>query len=401
MFLIIAILVPVSVNAYLQNATQSLPVTVQTNQGTVRVDDNGASLAVLPGDPPQEMPSGASVLTDGTAAGSLSVLLPEDEALLARLQIYSNTAVRLAQATTPQFGLSEQPNRFDLSLTNGRLRLVVPEAEERPLVANISTPHGEVVVEEPGQYSFDVSNQVTQVTVQEGEADITAVGEMLTLQDAQRARIVLDSPPEGPFAPQRDLIRNGDFGNGADDWVQYAWNVEREPVGSVNIVDVAGEPGLQVIRDGQGHADVGIRQVINKDVTDYALLELEVNLRILGQTLAVCGSVGSECPIIIRVEYDDEDGNSQVWQQGFYAVGFSGQEGTPDVCVTCPQPLFAHARVPLAQFSVFRANLIEDVQQKGFLPPRFIKNVSVFASGHSFNVEILEVALHAEETIAE
>jgi hypothetical protein len=215
---------------------------------------------------------------------------------------------------------------------------------------------------------------------------------------AERAVLPLAGAPQGPLPPQRNLIQNGDFRRRWDNWVQLSWNVERadQPDGTLEIVQTAGQAGLRASRAGQGHADVGVRQVINQDVTDYQTLLFEIDLRVLEQTLGVCGNVGSECPVIARIEYEDLDGNAQVWQQGFFAVGQIGQPGTPDVCVSCPPPRFEHYQAPPGQFAFYRADLIAELQRKGFPPPRRIKSISLIASGHGFTVEVLNVGLIVE-----
>ena len=172
-----------------------------------------------------------------------------------------------------------------------------------------------------------------------------------------------------------------------------------QPAGYIQILNISGEAGLHIVRTGEGHADVGIRQIINQDVTDFNSLLLEVDLRILGQTLAVCGNVGSECPIIIRLEYDDINGNAQVWQRGFYANGDINPDSTPDVCLTCPPPRLEHVKITPGQFSFYQSDLIEDLQLYGFLPPRRIKNISIIASGHSFEIELLDIALIVGEEV--
>ncbi len=402
-FVSIAVSVPLLIRAYLQNTTDSLLVLAQSNQGTLSIDDPvNAPRAALPGEAPQIVEPTQTVLTDASASGLLLVYPPESEDVLARLQLYGTTIVRVTEAQTPRFAMSDKPHSFAAALTSGRIRLVVSGSAERPFMVSISTPHGLVSVREPGEYSLDVNNEVTQITVQQGSVDVRAQDKILTLQQAQRAEIALNTSPNGPLPPERDLLQNGSFGQRWSRWVQLGWTVERtnQPEGTIDITEVLGENGLQIVRQGEGHADVGVRQVINQDVTDFDSLLLEVDLRILDQSLGVCGTVGSECPLILRIEYDDENGNPQVWQQGFYASGDIGADGPPDVCVSCPPPRFEHVQAPLGQLFFYRADIISELQRKGFSPPRRIKSMSVIASGHSFAVEILDIALLASEQAA-
>ncbi|MCA9972745.1 MAG: hypothetical protein KC425_21145, partial [Anaerolineales bacterium] len=210
-----------------------------------------------------------------------------------------------------------------------------------------------------------------------------------------------DEPPTGPLAPSRNLVQNGSFDDLWDNWTILAWNIERadQPEGEMDIVALFGELALHVLRNGLGHADVALRQRMDQDVTDFASLALEVDLRIRGQSLPVCGNVGSECPVIIRVEYEDMSGAIQAWQQGFFATGDINPQTAPDICTTCGPPRLEHIRVPPDQIAFYRADIIEDLQLKGMQPPRRINSIMLIASGHGFNVDILNVGLIAEERL--
>jgi hypothetical protein len=161
-------------------------------------------------------------------------------------------------------------------------------------------------------------------------------------------------------------------------------------------VIVSTEPIARFKREGIGHADAGIRQIIDQDVTDFESLRLLVSLRVLEQSLGVCGQQGSECPLTIRVEYQDVNDVDQIWQKGLFSNGEIGSD-TPDVCIACPPPLNEHHRVPFRQHVFYESeNLIERLEQLGILPRR-IKSITVISSGHAFEVELFDVALMAKE----
>ncbi|MGD2077459.1 MAG: hypothetical protein PVH18_03700, partial [Chloroflexota bacterium] len=125
-------------------------------------------------------------------------------------------------------------------------------------------------------------------------------------------------------------------------------------------------------------------------------LKLLLSMRVAEQSLGVCGEQGSECPIIVRIEYVDVNGVDQTWQQGFYAVGDVGQD-TPDVCVACPPPLNEHQRLPFGQIAFYESdNLLERLAQSGIAPAQ-IKSITIIGSGHSFDSQIFDVSLIALE----
>ncbi len=396
----VTIAVPLTGNAYLQNATDFLNVTVQANQGTVRiVDESNVSRAVSVGQSGQKAFPGDKIRTDAIATALIAIYPPDSEQLLARLQVYGNSDVSLEQANAPRFEVSDAEQTLTLVLDSGRLRLSVPEQEGRPFRTTITTPQGAIHIEDSGQYSLEVNNEATQVTVQDGRAHVVALDHFVDLVADQRSVIPTGEMPSPPLGTERNLIQNGDFSDGWDKWRQYVWKLERpeQPAGRVTVEPINGEPTLYIRREGIGAAEVEARQTINQTVTDFETVSLEIDFRIVNQSLAVCGSVGSECPLTIRIDYKDANGNSQVWWQGFYSKGDGGLEGTPDVCETCPSPRFVHQKVAPGQIVSYQFNLIEGLKLQAFLPPSRINSISLLASGHSFEVEVLRVALLVEE----
>lgn len=392
--------VPFTVNAYLQNATKFLDVVVLANQGTVGIEDaSDVRQAVLVGEPGKKIEPGGNILTDATATALVSVFLPDSEQLLARLQIYGNTTVTLEEAATPRYLVSDAGQELRLDLEGGRLRLTVPEMEERPLHILVTTPQSRITIETPGQYSLTANNAETQVTVQEGLAHVVGLDHYIDLEPGERSVILTDSIPSLPLGTERNLIQNGDFNNGWAKWQQNVWEIELsdQPEGNIDVISTAGESMLHIIRDGSGHADVKVRQPINQDVTDFTSLSLQLTFRIAGQSLDVCGIQGSECPIFVRLNYIDQLGSKRTWQHGFYAQGNVVAGDTPDTCEFCSVVQSAHDLVALGQVQFYDVDLLDALARQSVPPISRIESVELVASGHSFEVEVLEVALLAEE----
>jgi hypothetical protein len=398
--LLISITIPLSANAYIRNATQELITTIQANEGTVGVDnESGVRKAIIPGENEELVENGSSILTDATATALLHVSDPVTEELLARVTIDGNSTVRVEQAIAPRFNWSNVENEADYQLESGRLRvnLLEPEGETPPLTINFTTPQGTVTINEPGQYAIEVNNQATQVNVYEGLAEIMAQEESLLLKAGERAEIPTGSAPSGPLAPERNLIKNGDFSKRFNNWAQYAWLVELEdqPEGKTEIIRSNGEPVLRFERSGIGHADARVTQSLNQSVNDFESLRLMLTLRIVEQSLGVCGIQGSECPLFIRVNYIDENGVSQTWQQGFFATGDIDDNTTPGACVSCALIQKNHERAQLGQEFFYEIDLREELARQGASPPRQIESISLIASGHSFITDVMDIALIA------
>jgi hypothetical protein len=393
--MVLTVAVPFSANAFLQNATKFLTVSVQANQGTVGIDDaSDVRQAVLVGQPVQSIEPGASILTDATATALVSVFLPDSETLLARMQVYGNTTATLEKANTPRFGVSDAGKEIHLDLETGRIRLTVPEVEERPFLITITTPQGKTTIETPGQYSLTATNAETQVIVHDGLAHVVALNHYVDLDPEERTVILNDGIPSIPLGTERDLVQNGNFDNGWSHWQQYVWEIERpeQPEGQIEVGTNAGVSMLHVSRQGAGHADVKVRQTVNQDVNDFSALSLELTFRIIGQSLGVCGIQGSECPLFVKMNYHDQTGIARTWQRGFYAAGTISDD-TPDTCAFCSVVQSPHNVVALDQVQFFDLNLLEELARLGVPPISIIESVELVTSGHSFEVEVLEVAL--------
>lgn len=394
--------VPFLGNRFVQTATEPLNVQVQANQGTVRIDsENRVAGAVIEGGPGRAIESGASVFTGNATAVWITTLPDDVNVRLLRLQVFTNTVVRLDRASTPRFAWSNAPHQVELKLDDGRVRLTVPETE-RPLHVVANTPQSQIEIETPGQYTIIVSSLATELTVDEGEAVVYAIlennqRESMTLVEDQRARVPTGAGPIGREGTDRNLIQNGSFQFGQDEWTFFSWNVDdqTQPPGFTITDAPNGEPRLHVFREGLGHSDVRIRQIVRQDVTDLDDLQLSMIFKINDQSLGVCGIVGSECPLFVRINYLDEQGASQVWQQGFFAAGDVTVD--PDSCPNCGGIQTPHQRVPLGQDFFYEVDFPTQLALQGALPPRFIDSVELVMSGHSFDVELFDISLLAIE----
>ena len=395
----IALIIPLSINVIIQQSTRALEVDVQANQGTVGIlqADNETG-AVFAGDPAQALDEGGAVLTNDSDTALVFVSSPGGDQQIARIQVYGNTNLALTKAATPRFGASSSGSELEMILNNGRLHLNIPDGNDRQFEFTLTVSHGRIEITEQGIYSVSTSNDETQISVLEGHATVWENDSPLNLAADQRAVLSTNSPIRGPLDTEQNLIANGDFSSGFEQWVALAPNIEisDQPTVETTIVELSDEPAASFKRTGIGHADAGLRQIVDKDVTDFQNLRLLLSMLISEQSLGVCGQQGSECPLIVRLEYVDTNGVDQVWQQGFFSNGTVGPS-TPDVCVACPPPLNVHNQVPFQQLVFYESdNLMERLGLLAILP-RQIKTITVTASGHTFDTSILDVALLARE----
>ena len=108
--------------------------------------------------------------------------------------------------------------------------------------------------------------------------------------------------------------------------------------------------------------------------------------------LPVCGSLGSECPVIVQIDYVDGEGGDREWQEGFYSVVNPPGIENPDVCWHCSET-FRRTHIPgNTWYAYLSGNLILLLSRNG-LPPQTIKEIAIYASGHEFDALVTDVEL--------
>jgi hypothetical protein len=398
-WLALLVALPVLAARYVQDARRPMVLAVQADEGTVGLSDARARLpALLAGEPPQKVEGQASILTNSPDTALVRAFTPDESEILARLVVYGGTSVDIVRAESPRFRWSDAESELVLDLIAGRIRVNVPPREGRPLHMLVRTPQGgEVVLQGAGQYAIDVSNLETWVVVQDGKAETASAGESLSLQQGQGAVLRRDAAPEGPTSTSRNLVFNGDFNRELAGWDAVAWETERDDqsVGVTSVGDEQGERVLRFHRVGEGWAGTQIIQSINQNVLDLDSLHLLVTVQVTSQSLGVCGQLGSECPLLVEIQYEDVYGSDRKWQQGFYAFGTPIPGFTPHVCTTCEAPLNTHVHVPLHELRSWESdNLLEQLAQEN-RQPRLITSISLKAQGHTFDTRVFDVALIA------
>ncbi len=394
-FIAIAISIPLLISSLIRQSVRPMTSVAISNQGSLAlVETNGDSSAILETENGMLVNWGDNLITQSADNGTIVITHPETEELIFRGQIYANTTLVLNEATTPRYEVNTLPDEVSLELKHGRMRVTLPQ-EKEPITYLLDVPQGQIELFGPGQFAVVASEEETQVSVFEGVAKLTSSGSVLDLSRSERAILMEGVAPDGPYATSRNLITNGSFNAGLDHWIAQDWLIELadQPTGETKNETFTGDNSIRFIRNGVGAAETAIRQTIDEDVTDFELLELVMTLRIHGQTLWVCGTVGSECPLMVRLEYEDELGIVRTWEQGFFADG-NVSESSPDSCQTCVLPSSRHQRVQPGRVIAEEIDLNEALQ--GF-PPSQIRSISVSSAGHAFDAEVFDIALNARE----
>jgi hypothetical protein len=141
---------------------------------------------------------------------------------------------------------------------------------------------------------------------------------------------LLDNPEIAVSPGPVDLLPNSNFGL-SEDWPK-GWRCYSEaddpaaPRGDFEIVTFDGRATYQLARLGGsapvGHGETGCLQYPadkeqGLDVRRYDDLRLRVSMLVHYQSLSACGVAGSECPVMLYMQYKDKDGNIYDWYHGF------------------------------------------------------------------------------------
>ncbi|MCS7177861.1 MAG: hypothetical protein RML46_02485 [Anaerolineae bacterium] len=389
----LAVGVPLGVRQFLRMATRAQPILLQPLHGTPGLQRGGHGEFIALQSPTWDVPAGSFLVTDSAAQALLTFHAPASGSeVVATVQVYGDTRLRFQSARSPRFGLSSLPHHVGLRVESGRVRITVSPAGGRRTVAKLHTPHltAELTA---GSYEARVYGPFTEFIVREGDAKVvSAGGSVVSLNDNQRTIAQAGPAPLEALPTARNLLINGDFRQPLEvGWETYTVEVSTiqppaYPItvpATVQTTTFAGRPAARFFREGIGHAEVGIRQTLNQNVQDLASLILHLNVMVQSQSLPGCGSRGSECPIIVRIDYQDVFGGDQTWYHGF----FSSPRAETD-------PLYWWSdQIPFQTWVSYDS---ENLMQSG-APPAVIKSVTIYASGHSFDALVTEVELLAQE----
>jgi len=400
--LAILVLVPFGVYQWVQRATVAPQMVLQALQGAAQVEQPGEKpRLVLAGQEPIEIKPGATIWNDADVETLLTISSPDGTRSLGTVQIYPNTQLDISLARSPRYGLSKAEHRIEVTVETGRVRLGLARDtdSERATDFRGRTPHAQFLLWEAGSYSLEVDDQQTQITVREGKATIfVSKDKQLGLEAKQRGIVGVDGTIDGPLRPERDLITNGAFHLPLDDdWEIRADTTDSsQSAGKVELVISSGQEAVRLSRVGTGHAQTGVYQLLNESLNGYQSLQLHLSAQLNDQSLGICGVEGSECPLMVRIDYLDAAGSLHDWVQGFY-YRVDAPDSYPTLCRLCPPPRQEHElHRQGTQFFYDSPNLMELLAQNGY-PPSGIVSIGVYASGHSYDVQVSEIELLVEE----
>jgi hypothetical protein len=386
-FLVLAVTVPLTVAYVMRYATVSQPARLEPILGTLLLYPSAQAEAMAITAARNDIVEGNRIVAgDDSTQGTLGLVNADNaDVLLGSVQIYPGTIVDVLRIRKPLFKRSPEPYQVRLRLEKGQARIFTITGEERPLRVELETPHG-VIDLAAGTYQVTVDTEQTDVTVRSGWATLQHEQEKtLIVPSAERAWISAAGVSQETMPAEQNLIQSGDFSESMLDAWQSELTADNVTPGEVRVRKRDGRRVAHFSRNGEDnvHTEVAIRQDIDKNVNVYDSLTLQLDVRLLHQSLPGAGYLSSEYPLRVELSYTDIYGNGQTWGHGFY---FRDPENEN-------WPILDGEKIPPYTWYTYQSpNLMEALDTR----PAHINSIRIYASGWNYQSMVSEVYLLAE-----
>ena len=301
---------------------------------------------------------------------------------------------------SPRFAWSPNPHALAFTLTHGGARVSISPGLTRPVDLHVYTRFGDTALDGAGTYRIEVEDGAAQVSVSEGSAVLTCGSDRIAVEPSQDGILREEGCSRVEGAQRgRDILRNGDFRQPlTTTWQLEARTTPGYPEGFIEPVNSDGQRAVRFLRTANQWGLNSLDQTLDVNIRDEPTVTLRLEVRIDYQRLNVCGSRGTECPIMVRIEFEDRNGQRREWLQGFYAQATedpSIPRGCSPECKEVYEPTWQYV-APLQWEPYESPNLIEAMTAAGF-QPRTITSISIYASGHSYAALIRNVQLLVQD----
>jgi hypothetical protein len=372
--------------------------------------------------------SNGDILTTNRVSQSTIVFRDsrQNEQLVAAVTLHGETTLTITRTLRPRFSWSSGGYGIDLSNFSGEIDVFVSHQLGREFRLSLRTGLGDVVnMNSGGQYTISARENQVQVINRDGVALLipssTNSGSINPRDIPVNTQATLnydDSSPEIAISiADINLVTNSTFqdifvppdnGDGSTPALAQGWGCYDKPgstpAGAYKPELKDGRLVMRLLRadNATSNGETGCLGYLNppsgKDVSSYDYLSLRATMYINYQSLSACGEQGSECPMMLRLNFRDEKGDEHRWYHGFYAfVAFvDPQRNVPFQCNSCSQEHeFINEKVWYTYDSENLFTLIPPDQR-----PKTIISVQFYASGHQYDVYVGEVALLAGNTVS-
>lgn len=405
-FALLLITIPLTVRYTIRYATVKQHVSLESTQGTLRFYAPRSTEPIAVTRVRDDVVEGSVIqAADGSTQGTLRFVEEENpENALGSVRIYSNTSLEVNRIRKPLFERSPEPYRVQFYLSQGQVRIFTNSGAARDLHVELETPHGLAIMDAAGQYEVAVSEERTDITVRAGAITlVNEAGEELAMGEQVRAWMTQDALEQSPMDDAPNLIQNGSFTQIQDEGRAAAWEVygqteraEGVHPGSVQFIQRDGR-GVALFSRSSGvnaHTEIEISQAIEQDVNIYESLKLQLDVRLLHQNLAGGGTLGSEFPLRVEIEYTTIYGQVLTWGHAFYYLDpLEDDDPQSDYWVLDRE---TSTKIPKYQWYTYESDNLVALFAEQNTPIARVNSIRIYASGHKYQSMVSDVYLLAE-----
>lgn len=341
----------------------------------------------------------------------------QDDKLIAAVTVRGGTSLVVRRTQRPRFEWGAGIYGVDLRNLRGEIEIFVTKDLGREFRLTVSTVQGDLVdLSTSGQYFISASDARLQVVNREGSISMVAANqnEGRSIPVNSQGTIVYETDPKQVTvnAAYTNLLANSTFqdintvnqDSGVPQALVLAWACSNRqvdlPRGDYHPEIKDGRWTMRLVRS-DGATSNGETRCLSyfgqsrQDVSQYSYVGLRATFNINYQSLDTCGQAGSECPLMIQMDYLDEKGEFRRWFHGFYSRD-NPQSNYPLQCNSCFQE---HEIINPQSWYTYDSGNMLNLFPPGERPTSII-NVQFYASGHEYDVYVGEVALLVGSTDA-
>ncbi len=396
----LAVGVPTAALTFINTASNAPRAHIQLQAGIVSTFDVGelegsdARVVDLKG---RVVGEGSTIVVGGDldSVAALSIDPPVDGARVT-MQLYSGTRLRIQRLSVPRYRFSSASDSYEVSVERGRVDVQTQYPSGRRLNLQLTSPHAQLAINASGAFGLDVGADATHVLAYAGEIAATPITNTQVTRPVRAGEHALvHAGVVEPMLAARNIIRNSDFGQAlqAGNWVMSATAAVGMPLGKVaGLIDGATSK-LDLNRTGTsiGPGRTSVTQQLDQSVASRQSVRVRVTFEIIEQEIQVCGSTGSECPLMIEIAYTRADGSAANWRQGFYAVGVPAGGQLPDYVVREKQS--KHIYKNLQTLATFTSDDLLNIAPEMAL----INSITLYMEGHSVHTQVRRVEVWVQD----
>ncbi len=408
-FCLVVLVTTVGIYTFLFESTVSLQTTLKVSRGTVGVTntDLGSFFIRDQNDITGRI---VTVSTDQQSQGTIlffdSTVEPTE--IYAILTLRGDTSLRINEASQPRFEWSNRNNQIEIEGFRGTLDILITGAEAQVFPMRIATETGASInFQQNGHYVVSATEDIVSAVTRAGVAILldSDLRNNVYIPEKQTGVLNVSSSEIRLETEDGNIIQNGLFSlmedvphNGDSPRLPLGWGCQTAlelPRGTFTMDTLDGLPALRLVRSRatangetrciQPMPDDGV------DVTQFDSLKISTTFLINYQSLSKCGTLASECPLMLVMRYIDTDGIDRTWITGFYYAD-NPQLSYPPRCVTCDFQPQDHQRISEKAWYTYESDNLFNV-----LPvdrrPATIQSIEFYASGHEYDVFISEMAV--------